>query len=241
MPSFFKKLKGKQVPRVEQPAELNSLALGPWNGENMEKEKVGNVEKSLVLVPERTTGARGEQVVVPERTSGARGKQVVVPERTSGAQGEQIRRVTRSHVGIDSAPPTRPEPRTESLSYVEPNSSTAPPSSVPTNSIRRIGVANTCVGHKRLRGNGINEISGKEVKKAREAHWTDDPSEFKKMFKNLEYDPVVADAYTAYAPCDSPPDGAVASKEELVDGLLRAFKVPEYKCGPLPVLTEVDP
>ncbi len=102
-------------------------------------------------------------------------------------------------------------------------------------------MANTCVGHKRLRGNGINEISGKVVKKAREAHWTDDPSEFKKIFENLEYDPVVAAAYTAYAPCDSPPDGAVASKEELVDGLLRAFKVPEYKCGPLPVLTEVDP
>jgi len=64
--------------------------------------------------------------------------------------------------------------------------------------------------------------------------------DFLTLLMDIEYDPVVAAAYTAHAPFDPPPSETIMSKEELVDGLLTSFEVPLFD-GPLPVMTEIDP
>ena len=111
------------------------------------------------------------------------------------------------------------------------------PSSVPayvqrSGEIKRVGVANLCLasGNKRKRVEFNDQVT-----------WIENPSEFRKFIQNLEYDPVQPAAYNAQAPYSAPSPDLIPSKESLVDGLLRAFKVPEYKCGPLPILTQVDP
>jgi hypothetical protein len=47
-------------------------------------------------------------------------------------------------------------------------------------------------------------------------------------------------AFTAYPPYPPPPPEAVASREELMDGLLRYFNVPMERTGPLPVISKCD-
>jgi Reverse transcriptase (RNA-dependent DNA polymerase)/gag-polypeptide of LTR copia-type/GAG-pre-integrase domain len=75
--------------------------------------------------------------------------------------------------------------------------------------------------------------------------WVENNSEFKTMFENIErnfeFDPVGATAFTAHAPFDNPPPEHVLGRDELVEGLMKAFDVPKHLKGELPVLTEVDP
>jgi transposase InsO family protein len=47
-------------------------------------------------------------------------------------------------------------------------------------------------------------------------------------------------AFTASPPFPPPPEAHVASREELIDGLLRHFNVPTERTGPLPVISKVD-
>jgi Reverse transcriptase (RNA-dependent DNA polymerase) len=69
----------------------------------------------------------------------------------------------------------------------------------------------------------------------------DDLNDLDEYLDNCEFDPVVPAAYAAHAPFEPPPTNALPSRDELVEGLLRSFDVPEHLCGPLPVLTQVDP
>jgi hypothetical protein len=86
-----------------------------------------------------------------------------------------------------------------------------------------------CVGKKRKRVQFDNNVS-----------WIENPSEFQQMFQNLDFDPVAAAAFTAQAPFEPPAAQLLPTKEKLVDGLLKSFNVSELKCGPLPLLIDID-
>ena len=80
------------------------------------------------------------------------------------------------------------------------------------------------------------------VKRVRlDAKWYHDKREVKRIFDNCEYDPVAAAAYTAHAPFKPPNPQVTPSVDELVEGLLKTFNVPEHLRGPLPVMTKIDP
>jgi len=93
--------------------------------------------------------------------------------------------------------------------------------------IKRIGVANVSFGDKRKRDTAFD--GGGHI------------SEFRDLIMNMEYDPIIPAAYTASAPFAAPKPELLPCKDELVLGLMRSFEVPEELCGPLPVLTSVDP
>ncbi len=58
--------------------------------------------------------------------------------------------------------------------------------------------------------------------------------EFRDLSYDIDYDLVVAAAYTAHAPFPPPPADVIPSKDELIDGLMHSFEVPDMQ-GELPV------
>jgi hypothetical protein len=115
------------------------------------------------------------------------------------------------------------------------------PTSVPrsggSNQITRNGVNNQGGGIKRI--GHVNMVDGNKKRRVQFNENVDVIETPGELIDEL-HDPVTATAFTAQAPFPPPPSTALPTKDELVEGLLRSFGVPEWKMGPLPVFTGLD-
>jgi len=60
------------------------------------------------------------------------------------------------------------------------------------------------------------------------------------IIDEMSLDPVVPAAYTAHAPFSAPPNDMIPSSNEMVEGLMTSFEVPDGH-GELHVLIQMDP
>jgi hypothetical protein len=223
-PTLLQRLTGTLVPVMEHPVEAPSLPIA-HNDLNPLNFDLNKPKEGVPLTRGLENGGSRELVLFDPSHGKKSGSQVgpTLPSQpgTTFKVGERMIPL------VDGTPPSR-EGRNIVGHVVGPNPSNAPSGGVSKSGIKRIGLANTCIGRKRVRCEK-NLESPKFV------------SELQTLFATLEYDPVVATAYTAHAPFEPPPANILPSKDELVEGLLDAFNVPQDRRGPLPVLTQVDP
>jgi Reverse transcriptase (RNA-dependent DNA polymerase)/gag-polypeptide of LTR copia-type/GAG-pre-integrase domain len=250
LPNINQRLRGHLVPTFEEPVGHpplplengehrleKPLALIPSNGgrinERVDLENGGSREGNLNLIsltPPHTRIESHVDLIGPSSNA--------LPVPTSNGDEDMSRtmhapphREELAPRRLFAPPPTHASPPLHVPSDSLP-SSHVPPNVIRRGGIQRMGAALKSVGMKRRR---------EEPMHFEPSH--DDMSDLNAFLHNLnlEFDPIAPAAYAAHAPFNPPPSDMLPTRDELVEGLLRSFNVPDHLCGPLPVLTQVDP